>query len=182
VPKAYFAKRRSTRFQAVSASPVRPLLPSGEPRRTGKSRNARSPPSPKTATNGRRFYTVEDLIAIREALGIKVGKAEDERAVVVAVQNFKGGVSKSTTSKHLADYLALRGYRVLVVDCDPQASMSVMFDVNLEELIDDTHTLSISFRPKWMGLIHSARRCAARHGPILTSARPILGCRIPNGN
>jgi chromosome partitioning protein len=64
------------------------------------------------------------------------------------VQNFKGGVSKSTTSKHLADYLALRGYRVLVVDCDPQASMSVMFDVNLEELVDETHTLSNYLSPR----------------------------------
>jgi chromosome partitioning protein len=67
------------------------------------------------------------------------------------VQNFKGGVSKSTTSKHLADYLALRGYRVLVVDCDPQASMSVMFDVNLEELVDETHTLSNFLSPQMDG-------------------------------
>lgn len=105
-------------------------------------------PAPKTSANGRRFYTVSDLIGIRKALGIKVGKASDERAVVVAVQNFKGGVSKSTTSKHLADYLALRGYRVLVVDCDPQASMSVMFDVNLEHLVDETHTLSNFLSPQ----------------------------------
>ncbi|MDG6719304.1 AAA family ATPase, partial [Staphylococcus aureus] len=105
-------------------------------------------PAPKTATNGRRFYTVEDLIAIREKLGIKMGKLPSERAVVIAVQNFKGGVSKSTTGKHLADYLALRGYRVLVVDCDPQASMSVMFDVNLEALVDETHTLSNFLSPR----------------------------------
>jgi chromosome partitioning protein len=105
-------------------------------------------PAPKTAANGRRFYTVEDLIAIREALGIKMGKLPAERAVVIAVQNFKGGVSKSTTGKHLADYLALRGYRVLVVDCDPQASMSVMFDVNLEALVDETHTLSNFLSPR----------------------------------
>src|SRR3546814_7438863 len=70
------------------------------------------------------------------------------RSVVGAVQNFKGGVSKSTTCKHLADYLALRGYRVLVVDCDPQASMSVMFDVNLEALVDETHTLSNFLSPR----------------------------------
>src|SRR3546814_1594625 len=57
-------------------------------------------------------------------------------------------VSKSTTCTHLADYLALRGYRVLVVDCDPQASMSVMFDVNLEALVDETHTLSNFLSPR----------------------------------
>jgi chromosome partitioning protein len=37
---------------------------------------------------------------------------------------------------------------VLVVDCDPQASMSVMFDINLEELIDETHTLSNFLSPQ----------------------------------
>ena len=105
-------------------------------------------PAPKTASNGRRIYTVDDLIAIREALGIKMGKLPDERAVVMAVQNFKGGVSKSTTAKHLADYLALRGYKVLVVDCDPQASMSVMFDVNLEALVEEVHTLSNFLSPR----------------------------------
>src|SRR3546814_14616757 len=39
-------------------------------------------PAPKTSANGRRYYTVEDLIAIREALGIKMGKLPSERAVV----------------------------------------------------------------------------------------------------
>src|SRR3546814_11424620 len=105
-------------------------------------------PAPKTSANGRRYYTVEYLIAIREALGIKMGKLPSERAVVVAVQNFKGGVSKSTTGKHLADYLALRGYRVLVVDCDPQASMRVIFDANLEALVDENTPLSNYLAPR----------------------------------
>ncbi|MBT0671592.1 AAA family ATPase [Novosphingobium profundi] len=106
-------------------------------------------PSPKITSNGRRYYTLEDLTHIREAGDIKMGKLPEERAVVVAVQNFKGGVSKSTTGKHLADYLALRGYRVLVVDCDPQASMSVMFDANIEGLVDETHTLSNFLSPRF---------------------------------
>ena len=41
--------------------------------------------------------------------------------------NFKGGSGKTTTSTHLAQYLALRGYRVLAVDLDPQASLSALF-------------------------------------------------------
>ncbi|QAY80460.1 AAA family ATPase [Sphingosinicella sp. BN140058] len=105
-------------------------------------------PTPKIGGNGRRYYTVEDLAVIREKLGIHVGKQPDEEAVVIAVQNFKGGVSKSTTTKHLADYLALRGYRVLVVDCDPQASTSTMFDVDLEALLDDVDTLSNYLSPR----------------------------------
>lgn len=59
---------------------------------------------------------------------------------MVAVQNFKGGVGKSTISVHLAQNLAIRGYRVLLIDCDSQASVTTLFgyvpDLDLAE--DDT--------------------------------------------
>lgn len=41
---------------------------------------------------------------------------------VIALTNQKGGVSKTTTSINLAFGLSLRGYDVLLVDGDPQAS------------------------------------------------------------
>ncbi len=44
----------------------------------------------------------------------------------VAVANIKGGVGKSTTCMMLADGLACLGLRVLVVDLDPQASLTFM--------------------------------------------------------
>jgi chromosome partitioning protein len=104
--------------------------------------------APKQLINGRRFYTLEDLSKIRDSLGISVGKAPDENAVIIAVQNFKGGVGKSTITKHLADFLALRGYKVLVVDCDPQASTSTMFDIQPESLIDEERTLGNFLSPR----------------------------------
>src|SRR3546814_8836423 len=60
-------------------------------------------PQPKQLGNGRRYYMIEDLIEIRAALGIQVGKQAHEDAVVVAVQNFKGGVGKSTITKHRSE-------------------------------------------------------------------------------
>ena len=43
------------------------------------------------------------------------------------MMNFKGGSGKTTTSAHLAQHLALHGYRVLAIDLDPQASLSALF-------------------------------------------------------
>ncbi|WP_327194282.1 AAA family ATPase [Novosphingobium album (ex Hu et al. 2023)] len=105
-------------------------------------------PQPKQLGNARRYYTIDDLTHIRKVFGIEVGKASDEDAVVVAVQNFKGGVGKSTITKHFADYLALHGYRVLVVDCDPQASTTTMFDIQPESLLDDECTLGEFLSPR----------------------------------
>lgn len=49
-------------------------------------------------------------------------------AEVIAVANHKGGVGKSFTAVSLAAGLARGGWRVLMVDCDPQANSTSMFD------------------------------------------------------
>ncbi len=45
----------------------------------------------------------------------------------VAVINYKGGVGKTTLTANLAAELAFRGYRILMIDLDPQASLTFSF-------------------------------------------------------
>lgn len=93
-------------------------------------------PTPEVRTGGRRYYTAEQILELRDYLD-KTGKRvtknyvphrrESEKLQVIGVVNFKGGSGKTTTAVHLAQQLALSGHRVLALDLDPQASLSALF-------------------------------------------------------
>lgn len=81
--------------------------------------------------SGRRSgYSLEQVNQLRDHFGTRPSRSEDDDCLILAVQNFKGGVGKSTLSCHTAQYLAQRGYRVLIVDCDSQASTTSTFGFN----------------------------------------------------
>jgi chromosome partitioning protein len=64
----------------------------------------------------------------------------------VAVANFKDGVAKTTTAVLLARYLTLRGYRVLSVDLDSQASQTSLFGLQPDTDVEPEETLYPVFR------------------------------------
>ena len=78
---------------------------------------------------------------MRGVFGTRPWRDAEDPCAVVAVQNFKGGVGKSTVSVHLAQYLAIRGYRVLLIDCDSQASATTLFGYVPDLDLDEEETL-----------------------------------------
>ena len=57
---------------------------------------------------------------------------------VISVSNIKGGVGKSSTAATLGAGLADKGYRVLMIDSDPQTNLTMCF---LPEQPDDAPSL-----------------------------------------
>lgn len=110
-------------------------------------------PQPSIIAGGRRSYTLDQINELRVALeeGSK-GKRyvphrrDNEHCQVMAVVNFKGGSGKTTTAAHLAQYLALHGYRVLAVDLDPQASLTALHGYQPEYDIQPNQTMYAAVR------------------------------------
>ncbi|MDI7861992.1 plasmid partitioning protein RepA [Rhizobiaceae bacterium n13] len=114
-------------------------------------------PQPDTGAGGRRNYSLHDINALRRHLADQalakgnVAKARTyqkwrdprrgEHLQVISVTNFKGGSGKTTSSVHLAQYLAMTGHRVLAVDLDPQASLSALFGYQPELDLTGNDTL-----------------------------------------
>src|SRR5512140_1218351 len=60
---------------------------------------------------------------------------------VMAVMNQKGGVGKTTTTLNLGAALAARGKRVLLVDLDPQANLTLGLGKRAADLSESIYEL-----------------------------------------
>jgi chromosome partitioning protein len=127
-PLRQFGIAEAAKFLGVSAGYLKNLSLEGKG------------PVPETSRSRRRFYTAEqigDLRSYLEKNGLSnrvylPHRRGNEHLQIIAVVNFKGGSCKTTTATYLAQHLALRGYRVLAIDLDPQASLSALFGLQPE--------------------------------------------------
>jgi len=104
-------------------------------------------PEPELNTNNRRVgYTLNDLQKMRELFGTLPWRSKEDDPMILAVQSFKGGVGKTTGTCHLSNYLAIQGYRVLVIDTDSQGSATTTFGFNPDLDLDAEETLYPFFR------------------------------------
>ena len=110
--------------------------------------------------NNRRVgYSLEQIQAFRQHFGTLPWRdPATDAPLIIACQNFKGGVGKSTTCVNLAHYLALRGYRVLVIDTDSQATATAMFGYLPDADIDESATLLPFLNGEQRDLGYAVRR------------------------
>ena len=132
--------------------------------------DGRLPPKQRTEGGHRQGYGLKDLDHMRQVFGTRPWRAESDAPAVIACQNFKGGVGKSTLTVHLAQYLAIHGYRVLIIDADAQASTTMNFGYVPDVDISEDSTLYAALRLEEPRSLRSAVRKTHYHNLDLIPA------------
>jgi chromosome partitioning protein len=98
------------------------------------------PAGAQTKPGSPRQFTVEETVAWIRSERNPLPRNGPAKVIVVA--NFKGGVTKTTTSTLLAQGLSMRrGRRVLHIDLDPQGSASTLYGINPHAEVDSSQTV-----------------------------------------
>ncbi|MEI6133062.1 MAG: AAA family ATPase [Bacillota bacterium] len=93
------------------------------------------------STGSRREFTLSEArLWVREYRKEKL-RPEGAEAVTISIANFKGGVGKTTTAVTLAQGLSLLGHRVLVIDTDPQGSLTTLFGILPDTEVEEEDTI-----------------------------------------
>lgn len=131
-------------------------------------------------------YKDDDVTTTSSVLGRPTPTIEDPRpvkvhggATIISVVNQKGGVGKTTTTINLGAALAELGRRVLLVDFDPQHSLSVGLGVSTRNLEGSIYNLMLDESTKiedfllktnvpGMDMIPSHENLAAAEGALVS--------------
>lgn len=108
--------------------------------RVKKESNGLPPGSLNSAGTRREFALSEVRQWCRELRSSRM-RPEGAEAIAIAVANFKGGVAKTTTAMTVAQGLSIRGHKVLVIDCDPQGSLTTLFGILPDAEVDANETI-----------------------------------------
>jgi chromosome partitioning protein len=96
----------------------------------------------------RRFFTLAETRQWVAKLSKRPSRPVGARAATIAVVNFKGGSTKTTTTFNLAQGLTLLGRRVLLVDLDPQGSATTLTGMLPAAEVMEEHTVGpITYPP-----------------------------------
>lgn len=96
---------------------------------------------PEGELNGRaRTFSLEQAQVWAKAMPGFIARPADADGAILAITTLKGGSTKTTTTMCLGQALTLLGRKVLLVDLDPQASLSELAGVMVETEITEEDT------------------------------------------
>ena len=100
------------------------------------------PPGQLNDKGSRREFTLEEARTWVRHYRAALLRPDGARAITIAIGNFKGGVSKTTTAMILAQGLSLRGHKVLAIDADPQGSLTTLFGIMPDTEVSEDQTIA----------------------------------------
>jgi chromosome partitioning protein len=116
---------------------------------------------------------------------------QGEDLATIVFTNFKGGSAKTTSSVHFAQYMALAGYRVLLVDLDSQGSTTAQFGLDPSGEVGRANSFTAWTAARDTGTLTDAQSlCQATYWPaidlvpagaILSEAEESLSRRAASG-
>lgn len=133
----------------------------------------------------RREFTLAETQEWVRAYKPPYRRSPSTPATVIAVGNFKGGVAKTTSTVCISQALSLKGYKVLLIDFDPQGSATSLMGVSPETEVQPEDTFyplvalaereseSQPIKPLRESLRPSIRK-TYWHGVDLVPAAPVL--------
>jgi chromosome partitioning protein len=110
----------------------------------------------KGARIGRDWRIPEGSISSLLTTASTPASSPTQIAVVTAIVNQKGGVGKTTTTFNLGVALQRLGRRVLLVDLDPQAALSVSAGIPIAHLTASIYQALLDEHVDPVGLIHQS--------------------------
>jgi chromosome partitioning protein len=109
------------------------------------------------ATGARREFTLAEMRQWAQHYRQDHLRPKGAEAITISTAHFKGGSSKTTTASTLAQGLSMRGHKVLVIDVDPQGSMTTLFGYLPAAEVDVEQTLLPLFSGDEIDLQYAVR-------------------------
>jgi len=120
-------------------------------------------------------FTLANLNSLREAFGTSPRRREGEPPFHALIQNYKGGVGKSVISVHASQKMAIEGHRVLIVDCDPQASATTSFGYIPDRDFTEANTIGPFLRGEQATLEYAVIDTYFEGVDLIPSCLPLYG-------
>jgi chromosome partitioning protein len=123
-------------------------------------------------------YTLAETIQWCKTIGNAVKRPAGQRGRIIAVPNYKGGVTKTFTSVSLAQALALHGAKVLLGDMDPQGSATQLCGISPERHVEYEDTIMPYIDGDQPDLRYAVRKTYWDNLDVLPASSSLLGAEF----